>query len=423
MLTDAKVKAAKPAAKPYKLHDERGLHVLVSPTGSKSWRFKYRIHGREKLLGLGLYPDVPLALARERRDDARREVAKGIDPSAKRKAEKAAQSDTLEAVTREYLDGLEKADDDGEDAKVDAGTVQRMRRRFEMYIFPRLGKRPIGTITPPDLLAELRRIEATGSRETAHRTRSAVGRVFRFAIATGRAERDIAADLVDALKPSNSRNFACITDPRRFGELLRAIHAYKGEPTTMAALKLAPLVFVRPAELRAAEWAEFDLAQTIRVDKYTVPAPEWRVPAGRMKQGERHIVPLATQAVAILDELRPFTGGGRFLFPSTRDPRTRFMSENTMNAALVRLGFLPAEHVVHGFRGTASTLLNERGFNGDVIERQLAHKPRNKVRASYNHAELLAERRALMQAWADYCDELRVGGTVAAIKPKRRARG
>lgn len=419
MLSDAKARAAKAREKPYKLHDERGLHLYVSTTGAKSWRFKYRIHGREKLISFGLYPDVSLADARDKRDDARKLVAKEIDPSAKRQAEKAAHANTFEAIAREWIDLATKQPKDGVARTVDPGTIDRMRRRLERYIFPHLGKRPISTITAPDLLTALRRIEATGSHETAHRTRSACGRIFRYAIATGRAERDVSADLKGALVPVESKSFAALTDPRRVGELLRAIDGYQGEPATMAALKLAPLVFVRPGELRAAEWSEFDLDATIQIGKQTKPAPEWRIPAERMKMRERHIVPLSTQAVEIVEELRPYTGERRFLFPSMRG-RDRYMSENTIGAALRRLGFTKDEMSAHGFRSMASTLLNELGFAGDVIERQLAHKPRDKIRAAYNRAELLAERRTMMQAWADYLDSLRSGGTVTAINRRRR---
>jgi integrase len=249
------------------------------------------------------------------------------------------------------------------------------------------------------LLVVLRRIEARGRHETAHRIRALAGRVLRYAVATGRAQHDVAADLKDALAPVKSRNFASVTDPTRVGELMRAIDGYSGYPVTALALKLAPLVFVRPGELRAAEWSEFQLANA-----------EWRIPAARMKMKEPHIVPLARQTVAIVRELEPLARGGRYLFPSLRT-RDRPMSENTINAALRRLGYSSEEQTGHGFRSMASTLLNEQGFPPDVIELQLAHTERNKVRAAYNKAQRLPERRKMMQAWADYLDGLRAGGS------------
>jgi integrase len=267
-----------------------------------------------------------------------------------------------------------------------------------------LGSRLIAAITAQELLAVLRRIEARGKHETAHRVRALAGRVLRYAVATGRAQHDVAADLKDALAPVKSKNFASVLDPVRVGELMRAIDGYTGHPVTALALKLAPLVFVRPGELRAAEWPEFDL-----------PNAEWRIPGARMKMGEPHVVPLARQALAILRELQPFARGGRYLFPSLRT-RDRPMSNNTINAALRRLGYSSEEQTGHGFRSMASTLLNEQGFPPDVIELQLAHAERNKVRAAYNKAQRLPERRKMMQAWADYLDGLRAGGTVVPIR-------
>jgi integrase len=258
------------------------------------------------------------------------------------------------------------------------------------------------------VLAALKRIEARGRYETAHRVRALAGRVFRYAVATGRAQHDVAADLKDALAPVKSKNFASVTDPLRVGELMRAIHGYTGQPVTALALRLAPLVFVRPGELRAAEWSEFDLANS-----------EWRIPAERMKMGEAHIVPLARQAIAILLELEPFARGGRYLCPSLRT-RDRPMSDNTVNAALRRLGYTSEEQTGHGFRSMASTLLNEQGFPPDVIELQLAHTERNKVRAAYHKAQRLPERRKMMQAWADYLDRLRDGAQVIPLRRQPR---
>jgi integrase len=363
--------------------------MLVTPPGGRLWRLRYRMHGREKLLSLGAYPDVTLKRAREKRDEMRKLIADGIDPSDKRKAERGAQADTFEAVAAEWLALQSQA--------LSSETMSILGTRLRSFLYPYIGHRPVGAITAQELLAALRRIEARGRNETAHRVRALAGRVLRFAVATGRAAHDVAADLRDALAPVRSRNFASIIDPGRVGELMLAIHSYDGQPVTALALKLAPLVFVRPGELRAAEWSEFDLAKA-----------EWRIPATRMKMGEQHIVPLARQAIGILRELQPLSRGGRYVFPSllTRD---RPMSSNTINHALRRLGFAGDEQTGHGFRSMASTLLNEQGFPPDVIELQLAHSERNKVRAAYNKAQRLPERRKMMQAWADYLDGLRLG--------------
>jgi integrase len=395
-LSETRVRTARPKQKPYKLFDERGLYLRVEPGGGRLWRFRYRYGGVEKLLALGAYPDVPLKRARVKRDDARRLLADGIDPSAQRQAERTMQQDTFEGVAREWLDRQSKS--------LAEGTVTILSARLENYLYPYLGSRPIAAITAPELLATLRRIEARGRHETAHRARALTGRVFRYAIATGRAERDVSADLKDALAPVKARNFAAIVDPVRVGALLRAIDGYVGQPVTAAALRLAPLTFVRPGELRAAEWTEFDLQNA-----------EWRIPGHRMKMGEQHVVPLARQALGILGELQPLTRRSRYVFPSLLS-RDRPMSENTVNAALRRLGYSREEQTGHGFRTIASTLLNEQGFPPDVIELQLAHAERNKVRAAYNKAQRLVERRKMMQAWADYLDALRAGAHVVAIR-------
>jgi integrase len=349
----------------------------------------------EKLLALGSYPDVPLKRAREKRDEARRLVADRIDPSAKRKAEKAARVDTFEAIAREWLDRQSK--------KLSPTTLEKSTWLLE-FLYPYIGQRPIREIAALDLLTALRKIEARGRHETTHRTKWKCGQVFRYAIATGRAERDITADLRGALQSVTSRNHASITDPSKIGSLLRAIEGYDGEQTTAAALKLAALTFVRPGELRGAEWSEFDLN-----------GAEWRIPIARMKMGEQHVVPLSTQAVSILQELQTITGKGRFVFPSLLS-RDRPMSNNTVNSALRRLGYSKDEMTGHGFRSMASTCLNEQGWHPDLIELQLAHAERNKVRAAYNKAQRLAERREMMQAWADYLDGLRVAGTVVPLR-------
>ncbi len=399
-LTEVRIRAAKPSEKPYKIFDGGGLYLLVTPEGGRWWRLKYRYGGRERGISLGVYPDVSLKAARERRDEARRLLASGVDPSAHRKAERAAAAHRFDVLAREWLALQEK--------KLAPATYAKAKWLLESYLFPELGAQPIREITPVELLRVLRKIESRGVYDTAHRAKQIVGRILRYAIATGRAERDITADLRGALVPPATKNRAAITEPARVGELLRAIDGYVGQPTTMYALKLAPYVFVRPGELRAAEWREFDLE-----------AAEWRIPASRMKMREPHLVPLSRQAVALLKELRRLTGGGRYLFPSLRTPE-RPISENTLNAALRRLGYSGEEMTAHGFRAMASTLLNEQGFPPDVIELQLAHKERNKVRAAYNRAERLEERRKMMQAWADYLDALKAGGTVVPIR--RRAR-
>jgi len=388
-LSETKIRAAKLKERPYKLFDKRGLFLLVTPSGGRLWRLRYRIGALEKLISLGAYPDVTLKRAREKRDQARRLIADDIDPSAQRKAQRAALLDTFEGVAKEWLALQSKS--------LSPETISILGARLNSALYPYLGSRPVAAITAQELLIALRRIEARGRHETAHRVRALAGRVLRYAVATGRAQHDVAADLKDALAPVKSRNFASVTEPARVGELMRAIDGYGGHPVTALALKLAPLVFVRPGELRAAEWSEFDL-----------PNAEWRIPATRMKMKEPHLVPLARQAIAILRELEPLARGGRYLFPSLRT-RERPMSENTINAALRRLGYSSEEQTGHGFRSMASTLLNEQGFPPDVIELQLAHAERNKVRAAYNKAQRIPERRKMMQAWADYLDGLRAG--------------
>jgi integrase len=396
MLSDTRVRGAKPRDSAYKLYDERGLFLFVTPTGGRLWRLKYRLNEREKLISLGAYPDVGLKRAREKRDEARKLLADGIDPSAERQERRTALLETFEGVAEEWLELQSKS--------LAPETVSILGSRLKSALYPYLGSKPVAAITAQEVLGALRRIEARGRHETAHRVRARAGRVFRYAVATGRAQHDVAADLKDALAPVKSRNFASVTDPVRVSELMRAIDGYSGHPVTGLALKLAPLVFVRPGELRAAEWSEFDLPNT-----------EWRIPGARMKMGEPHIVPLARQALAILRELEPLARGGRYLFPSLRT-RERPMSNNTINAALRRLGYTSDEQTGHGFRSMASTLLNEQGFPPDVIELQLAHAERNKVRAAYNKAQRLPERRKMMQAWADYLDGLRAGANVVPLR-------
>ena len=383
-----------------KLFDGEGLYLLVDPPRKPGWRLKYRIGGREKLLSLGVYPTVPLKRAREKRFDARRLISDGTDPSVVRQAERNAQNDTFKVIAEEWL-GIQK--------HVTVGTVQRDRDRLTKYVYPSLGNTAITSITAPTLLSALKRIEARGKHETAHRTKSVCSRVFRYAIATGRAERDVSADLRGALAAPVTKNHASIKDPAAIGRLLTDIDTYTGQPSTEAALKLAPYVFVRPGELRMAAWDEFDL-----------DGAEWRIPGHRMKMREQHIVPLSRQAVAILRDLYGITGPDGLVFPSLRSA-TRPMSNATINAALRRLGYTKDQMTGHGFRSIASTLLNEQGYHPDLIELQLAHAERNAVRAAYNKAQRLNERRKMMQAWADYLDTLKASSSVDAHRKQASA--
>lgn len=392
-LTDTAIRAALKHTKRRKIADGGGLFLLINPPREPAWRLKYRIAGREKLLSLGRLLDVSLKRAREKRDEARRLIGDGVDPSDARKATKLARADTFAAIAEEWLVTRKGA--------ITVGSWERDREHLMNFVAPYLGKKPIGSLEAPELLTVLRRIETRGIRDTAHRVRSVVGRVMRYAISTGRAQRDIAADLKDALLPVITESYPAITNPAKVGELLRAIGAYDGQPTTRVALRLAPYVFLRPGELRKAEWAEIDLA-----------AAEWRIPAERMKMDELHVVPLARQAVELFREIQPLTGDGRLVFPALHTT-LRPISENTLNMALRRIGYSKDQMVSHGFRSMASTLLNEQGWHPDLIELQLAHAERNKVRAAYNRAQRLEERRKMMQAWADYLDKLKSSGVVS----------
>ena len=404
-LTDAAIKNAKPSRKPVRIFDAGGLYLEVAPSGGKWWRRKFRYQGKEKRLSVGIYPDVSLRDARERRDELRKLLSSGVDPSAHRKAEKSANEEasanSFEMIAREWLTKRT--------GKWEPVTSKRKLERLERDVFPAIGTKPIASLSAATLLPVLRRIEARGAHEVAKRVRQALGPIFRYAIATGRADRDPAADLKDALEHTKETHRAALTKPHEVGALLRAIHGFQGEPTTRAALQLAPLVFVRPGELRAAEWAEFDILNAT-----------WRIPASRMKMREEHIVPLSRQAVSILRELQQVTGGkdAKYLFPSMRT-RSRCMSENTVNAALRRLGYSKDEMTGHGFRSIASTLLHEHGqWSSEIIERQLAHGERNKVKAAYNRAQHLTERRKMMQWWSDYLDTLRDGAEIIRLPKK-----
>jgi integrase len=401
-LTYIACKNAKPADKSYKLFHGGGLFLEVEPSGRKVWRMKFRHDGKESRVKLGEFPAMGVAAAVAERDQHKSRLRSGVTPVQHRDSEtrsrKLAAENSFETVAREWFANRVKS---GGWVETHSGKVIA---RLERDVFPWLGTRPISAITAPEVLTVLRRIEDRGALDTAHRAKQDCGAVFRFAIHDGRAERDPTADLRGALPPAKGGHFATITEPKAIGELLRAIDGYSGTYTTRCALKLAPLVFVRPGELRHAEWSEIDLERA-----------EWRIPGEKMKAGDPHIVPLSQQALAVLAELKPLTGDGRYLFPSERTG-ARPMSENTVLAALRRMGYATDQMSGHGFRAMASALLNEQGWNRDAIERQLAHAERNRVRASYNFAEHLPERRKMMQAWADYLDRLRENtGKVVAI--------
>ncbi len=387
-LSDAKVRNAKPKSRPYKVSDGEGLFLLVTPSGSKYWRLKYFFGGKEKLLALGVYPEVSLADARDRRTQARRALAAGGNPGdAKQEAKRRARlnsTNAFETVAREWLEKRKH--------EWAANTAELARDRLEKYVLTELGGRPISGITAPEVLTVLRGVENQGLLETARRVMQMTRQIFTYAIATGRAERNPVPDLRGALKTPVAKH-RCYLKEHELPEYLRKLETYDGALQTKLALRFLLLTFVRTGELRAAEWAEVDRDKA-----------EWRIPAERMKMKELHIVPLSRQALAVLRELEKHSRSRTYLFPNERNPST-FMSENTMLYALYRMGY-HSRVTGHGFRSTASTILNEHGFRADVIERQLAHSERNTVRAAYNHAQYLPERRTMMQWWSDYLDEL-----------------
>lgn len=394
MLTIKQVQAAKPEGKTRKLFDGGGLYLEITPRGSKLWRLKYRHAGREKRISFGAFPEVSLREARDRREEARRLLRDGIDPSFHRKAkrEALAGADSFEAVAREWLNQQRAI---WKPTHADA-----VELRLERDVFPVIGRTPIDALKAPEVLALLRRIEGRGAVHTAHRAAQKIGQVMRYGVATGRCDGDVTRDLRGALKPEVVRHRAAILEPRRLGGLLRAIDSYDGHATTAWALRLAPLVFVRPGELRHAEWSEMDL------DNAT-----WTIPGAKTKMGRDHVVPLASQALAILREAESLTGRGSYVFPSLRS-KDRAMSDNTLNAALRRMGYSTADVSVHGFRATARTLLDEKlGERLDLIEHQLAHKVRDPLGRAYNRTTFVEERREMMQRWADYLDELRAAAT------------
>ncbi|MFK2905680.1 integrase arm-type DNA-binding domain-containing protein [Dyella ginsengisoli] len=402
-LADTAIRSAKPGAKPIKMADGGGLYLLLNPNGSRWWRFDYRFDGKRKTLSMGTYPDTGLKDAREKRDTARKLLAAGVDPGQQRKAAKSAgeerAANSFEVIAREWH------------AKQSATWVElhasRIMLRMENDIFPWLGSRPIADIAAKEFLATVNRIVDRGAVESAHRVLQNCGQVMRYAIATGRAERNPVADLKGALPPVKQTHLAAITDPHAIGGLLRAMDAYQGSLVTKCALKLAPLLFVRPGELRQAEWAEFDL-----------DTAQWNIPAEKMKMREPHLVPLAPQAVEILRELQALTGRGRYVFPSARSPQ-RPMSNNAVLSALRRMGYGTGEMSGHGFRAMARTVLDEvLHFRPDYIEHQLAHAVKDPNGRAYNRTAHLAERRNMMAAWADYLDTLKVGGNVLPMTRK-----
>lgn len=407
-ITDVVIKNAKFIGKPFKFYDSGGLYILINKSG-KYFRMDYRYFGKRKTYAIGVYPKVSLKQARIERDKAKELLDEGIDPSRHKQETKQVQQrasqNTFEVVAREWFERKKGSWSEGHARTV----IQRLERN----IFPYVGNHPILDITPQKLLAVLRLIESREAFDTARRMRGICSQIFRYAISTGTAERDPAADLKGALTEAPVKHMATITDPKQIGELLKAIDGYSGSIITKCALKLAPLVFVRPGELRHAEWPEIDFDDSL-----------WRIPPEKMKMRGAHLVPLSTQAIEVLREIELHTGhlpGKGYIFPSERSYQ-RCMSENTINAALRRLGYSTEEMTGHGFRSMASTNLHEQGWKSEIIERQLAHVEKNTVKAAYNHVEYLDERRKMMQAWGDYLDQLKAGRAEKVV-PIRRARG
>lgn len=394
-LNDLAAKSAKPGDKPRKIADERGLYLLVQPSGAKLWRMNYRFAGKQKTLALGSYPDVPLKKAREGCDGARKLLTEGIDPGAQKKQAKIARRTSLEnnfeAIAREWMRVKGKDWTDSYAAKT--------KSSLERHAFPTLGQRPIKDITAPDILSMLRVIEKRGTVDMAHRVQQHCGAIFRFAVASGKATGDPTTALKGALSTVKQEHYAALTDPKEYADLLRSIDEYRGEVTTKVAMQMLSYTFQRTQEVRFAEWSQFDLEGAM-----------WRIPSEVMKMREAHLVPLSRQVVIILTELKALTGNSRLVFPSTTN-RDRPISENTVTYALARMGF-KGRMTGHGFRSAASTILNEQGYRHDVIERQLAHAERNQVRAAYNRAEYLTERKAMMQEWADYLDGLKSSNVI-----------
>ena len=401
-LTDTEVRNAKPTGKAYKLTDAQGLFLLVATTGNRLWRMDYRFAEKRKTLALGMYPAVSLLKARQRRDKARELLADGIDPGAAKQeakqAQAAAMANTFEAVARDWMEKTA--------AVRVASTTQKIDNWMTHDVYPYIGAKPISTIGPRDVLAALRHMEARGALESVQRVKQHIGQVFRYAIATGSAERDPTPDLKGALTKHAPKNYAAITDPKQAGDLMRSIFNYAGHPNVIAALKLSPLVFARPGELRSAEWAEIDL-----------DAAQWVIPASKMKMKVDHIVPLCTQAVEILKGMKLLTGHRRYVFPSIGRSEDRPMSENTINSALHAMGYGTDKHTAHGFRAMARTIMDEvLEERVDLIEHQLAHQVKDPNGRAYNRTAHLPARRAMMQRWGDFLDKLRIGADVIPIR-------
>ncbi len=399
-LTDTAIRKAKPAAGVIKLSDGGGLQLHILPNGSKYWKLAYRYEGKQKKLAIGVYPEVSLAEARKRREAARALLREGRDPMVERRVEKLARAiaagNTFAAIADELLAKMTR------EGRAQA-TLEKTKWLFD-FARPLIGDRPIAEISAAEVLTVLRKVEARGRLETARRLRSTIGSVFRYAIATARADNDPTFALRGALTTPKVKPRAAVTDPKAVGALLRSVWAYDGQPATKAALQLMAYLFPRPGELRLAEWPEFDLEAGV-----------WSIPAHRMKMRRPHKVPLPSQAIAILMQLREITGYGRLVFPSVRSLQ-RPISDNTLNAALRRLGYSQDEATAHGFRATASTLLNESGlWHADAIERQLAHEDADSIRRAYARAEFWDERVRMMRWWADKLDALREGAKVIRL--------
>ncbi|MGD0275359.1 MAG: integrase arm-type DNA-binding domain-containing protein [Syntrophales bacterium] len=399
-LSDIKIRKSRPSEKQVKLFDSGGLFLLVTPAGGKLWRLKYRFAGKEKLLSLGTYPEISLIDARKQRDESRSQLAHGIDPGAIRKAQKQAKTEsteTFEIIAREWHSRFTPT--------WTVGHADTIMSRLARDVFPYLGARPIKEIKAPELLTVLRRIESRGALESTHRIRAICSQVFRYAVATGRAERDPASDLKGALPTVQTINRAAITEPAKVAELLRAIDSYQGSFVVQCALRFAPLVFVRPGELRHAEWSEIDFENA-----------EWNIPAGKMKMKEAHLVPLSQKVIEILTELKKLTGASRYVFPSGRS-FDRPMSDNAILAALRRMGYEKSEMSGHGFRAMARTILDEvLQVRPDFIEHQLAHAVKDPNGRAYNRTAHLTERRKMMQVLADYLDGLKAGANVIPLR-------
>ncbi len=400
-LTDTEVRNAKPLATSYKLADGEGMYLLVQPSGGKYWRLKYRLAGKEKLLALGVYPEVNLKSARKRRMQARELIAHGSDPGVQRKIDKRAArllaANTFEAIALEWYDNQR--------AKWSNAHAAHVKIRLKRELFPALGPQPIAEVSAVDLLDVLRGIERRGALEVVSKCRVIAGQVFRYAVATGRAQRDPSPDLKGALKTREKQHYARLSESD-LPEFLARLDTYDGNTLTKLAMRLLVLTFVRTGELRGAKWPEFDFDKA-----------EWRIPAERMKTRAEHLVPLSTQAIEALERLREIGGGREHVFPNEHHP-LKPMSENTILFALYRMGYR-GRATGHGFRATASTILNEQGWDADVIERQLAHKEANKVRAAYHHSEYPAERKKMLQAWADFLDaKQRAGEKIVSIHRK-----